>query len=142
MNLLKKIFPISAKFSGSTKMLVLGLLIYFALSLVTIPLMFVPVIGLVINYYILFGTLMAILFSFGAFNEEDTAKDVVKKIFYFSYKLTDTKESFIMGIVGYVGAIIMVSPLASYSVIGLILLIVDYCKKNKEAKAEVTADAE
>lgn len=142
MNLLKKIFPLSAIFSGNTKMLVLGLLIYFALSFVVIPLMFIPVVGLVVNYYILFGTVLTILFAFGAFDENDDTKAAVKKIFYFSYKLTDSKENFIKGIVGYVGAILFVSPLSAYSVIGLVLLIVDYCKKNKAAKVEATADAE
>lgn len=143
MNLLKKIFPISAKFSGSTKMFIFGLLIYLALSFVAIPLMFIPVVGMVVNYYILFGTVVTILFQFNAFNEDETFGDLVKKIFYFSYKLTDTKEHFINAIIGYAAAIIMVPALQIYSIIGLVLLIVDYCKKNKAEKAEAeTAEVE
>lgn len=142
MNLLKKIFPISSYFSGSTKMFIFGLLIYLALSFVAIPLMFIPVVGMLVNYYILFGTVITILFQFGAFNEEESFADVVKKIFPFSYKLTDTKANFVNAIIGYAAAIIMVPALQLYAVIGLVLLIVDYCKKNKAAKAEATVDAE
>lgn len=137
MNLLKKIFPISAKFNGSTKNLVLGVLIYFALSIVTVPLLFVPVVGTLVTYYILFGTVITVLFQFNAFDEDASFGDIVKKIFYFSYKSTDTKADFVNAIIAYAALILIVPALQIYSVIGLILLIVDYCKKNKAAKAEV-----
>ena len=137
MDLLKKIFPISAKLSGTTKKLVIGLLVYFALSIVTVPLLFVPVIGTLVTYYILFGTVITVLFQFNAFDEDASFGDIVKKIFYFSYKLTDTKENFVNAIIAYAALILIVPALQLYSIIGLILLIVDYCKKNKAAKAEV-----
>jgi len=134
MNLLKKIFPISAKFVGSTKKLILGALIYLAIILVSIPLMFVFSIGNITAIYADIGLLVMLLMHFGAFSEDDTMGDVFRKVFPLSYKFSNCKEKFVGAIIAHVIAILLTS-FGGYALVGLILLIVDYCKNNKKEKA-------
>lgn len=138
MGLLKKIFPISAKFVGSTKNLILGGLIYIAIQLVSIPLMFIGGLGTLIVTYADLGMIVMLLMHFGAFNEDDTMGDVFRKVFPFSYKTANDKTAFVAAIFAHI--IGLFTSFSGYAFIGLILLIVDYCVNNKKEKAEAAAE--
>ena len=135
MDLLKKIFPIGTKFTGTQKNFIIGMIIHFALLLVCTALMFVPALGVILMYYVMFSAMMMLFIQFNVFGENDTFGDMCRKAFPLSYKYAADKDSFVNAILGYV-AVWLLTPFAIYGIAGLILLIVEYCKNNKAAKVD------
>lgn len=75
MDILKKIFPLTWKFKGDVKNLVIAILIYFfGTFIINVILLFVPIIGWillpVVNIYSLVGTVLSILLFANVIKDE------------------------------------------------------------------------
>ena len=141
MNLLSKIFWIAGKFSkqGNGKF-VGGALIYFAQMLIAIPLTFIGI-GSLVSLHAGLGLFVLVLMQLDVINEGDTMTDVWQKVFPLSYKYANDKASFQKALTVHIVAVLISNILATYATIGLVLLIVAYCKNNKKAKAAEEAKA-
>ena len=144
MNLFNKIFWTADKFSKQTTgKFILGALIYVAQTLIALPLMACFGLGYVVMWHATFGTFVLILKQLDVIDADDNFVDVFKKVFPLSYKFAADKESFMKALAVHIVAVLLPGVITSvYALIGLVLLIVEYCKNNKKADAVEEAKAE